>query len=584
VSRTIGDLVAENVPLKYRAQFSRDDDAEKRPEIEKWMNRAMDAATAQSALTALTALTRMQLALTTTQWLCGLCDYSVHFASHVAKAMPHYTPRHSTSNVSTAGLQVPPSDAPVHVVTVAESITSMRELPNDEFWSALPPVADIQVNTALLVIKGNAAIKSAFDLVVAAREKNGEADEIHLVHPFARLMFETIDDAVSLPRIHLYKERDMGIDDELTRHPDMLFYEHDNDALPSTVNACMQRNGRCAIELKSILDAAHAKLAVSELLRDFARTVGEGIEETKRDFYGLMGDGVEWEATSWFVVVRSATKPFAARSSGRFTLKLDSDDSVREFVSRILRLRAAAALPSRHHTGWSNVPLQGIQVERVLAVTGACVVARCVYEGRTIALKIGRRQQDGPRCERDATVRESLGLDPPPPGITVCRSVSLFGVRPVLWLETVGTVLEDMCSERVRVALACVVRDDIGAALTWLHEKGWAFVDLHPGNIVISGGRAFLIDLESCSELDKPTDAPICASFRTVGDDLIPTRATDRLGLTLVLAWILDLDQFRSHVAGVASLREAGVDIAKKLLQNIVKLEKTVESAFGHLQ
>jgi hypothetical protein len=119
------------------------------------------------------------------------------------------------------------------------------------------------------------------------------------------------------------------------------------------------------------------------------------------------------------------------------------------------------------------------------------------------------------------------------------------------------------------------VRDDIGAALTWLHEKGCAFVDLHPSNVVISGGRAFLIDLESCSKLDKPTVAPIRASFRTVGDDVIPTRATDRLGLTLVLAWILDIDNFRSGVAGVES-SDAGVEIATKMVQNRVQLEQTV--------
>jgi hypothetical protein len=226
-------------------------------------------------------------------------------------------------------------------------------------------------------------------------------------------MFETIDDAVSLPGIHLNKECDMRIDVGLTRHPNMLFYEHDNGALPSTMNACMQRNGRFAIELTSILDSAHAKLAVPELLRDFAHTVGEGIEATKRNFYGLMGDGVDWEATSWVAVVRPATKPFHAQSSGRFTLNLDSDDSVRDFISRILCLRAAAARPDRHRTGWSKEPLQGIAVERVLAVTAACVVVLCVFGHRTIALKIGRGQKDGKkrlRASRSVWIRRRRAL------------------------------------------------------------------------------------------------------------------------------------------------------------------------------
>lgn len=105
-----------------------------------------------------------------------------------------------------------------------------------------------------------------------------------------------------------------------------------------------------------------------------------------------------------------------------------------------------------------------------------------------------------------------------------------------------------------------------------------AFVDLHPGNIVISNtGRAFLIDLESSSTLGEPTTKPIRAAFRTLAADNTPTRDTDSRGLLLVLAWILDVQAIRSAVARVDS-RDAGADKVAALLSTQGSLDEFVRT------
>jgi hypothetical protein len=280
-----------------------------------------------------------------------------------------------------------------------------------------------------------------------------------------------------------------------------------------------------------------------------------------------MGDGVDWIATRWRTVFSQIEKPFAVQVCQRFTLDLDNDESVRVFVSHVLAVRAAAAQQKRHLTGWKVPPFSAVEPCKVLAVTGSCVVAECRTNAQSFALKI-RSPINSTRCEQEAFARMSLGLNALLPSIARCSAVDFFGVRPVLQLDVVGTVLEDMClcDDAARLQLARVVYHDVRVGLQWLHELKLAFVDLHPGNIVISStGRAFLIDLESSSKLGEPTTKPIRAAFRTLGADNAPTRDTDSRGLLLVLAWILDIQAIRSAVARVDS-RDAGADKAAAVL------------------
>jgi hypothetical protein len=130
-------------------------------------------------------------------------------------------------------------------------------------------------------------------------------------------------------------------------------------------------------------------------------------------------------------------------------------------------------------------------------------------------------------------------------------------------LDTVGTVLEKacLCVGEERDQVARLVLRDLPAALDWLLARATAFVDLHPGNVILVGAgtarRAYLIDAESCSALGVQTDVPI----RPTGGQL------------LVLEWVLDVDRFRS---GVARLDEAGEAEARDLGWRYASLEAFV--------
>jgi hypothetical protein len=90
-----------------------------------------------------------------------------------------------------------------------------------------------------------------------------------------------------------------------------------------------------------------------------------------------------------------------------------------------------------------------------------------------------------------------------------------------------------------------VVERDINAALAAIHAQGFAFVDVHPGNILMSanGERAMLIDIESMSPLGVPVDnvmirAQFAPKSLRVGGRCCPTAVTDNQSLKKVLAWL----------------------------------------------
>jgi hypothetical protein len=393
----------------------------------------------------------------------------------------------------------------------------------------------------------------------------------------------------------MYKEKrsTTAIDKAQTRHPDLLLFKHAPGAeVLSRFGSCQQRNGLLSIELKSVLDGSHENLAHVELLRDYGHTIGQGGEAEKPQFFGLAGDGVSWIASRWQFVFSSVEKPFRCDKSERFVLDLSRRDSVRAFVERVLRLVSGAiARERRSTTGWSVDPLdvgdQRFNVVRVLAATKSCVgVAECGASGAagTFALKIARKSDDEHRCAEEARIRAPwLALANPPLFISRCTAVDFCGVAPTLRLETVGIVLERecLCESGTRMRVAAMVLHDVGTALSWLHSQGLAFVDLHPGNVVLATGsadgaqHAYLIDLESCSPLGTATQKPIRGSFRTLALDAVPSATTDKLALMLVLAWVLDVEAFRTRVARIEP-REAGASDAAALLALFPSLEEFV--------
>jgi hypothetical protein len=542
---------------------------------------------------------------TATDWLTTIVDKAVRFDSIVSAAIPHQTPRHASSSVtssSTSAATAPAAPPPLSEEEVAEAaIKALVELKTSAvgaFWRSLPGVDQATVDRATDAVCADATLQLAYDAVLAARSMSTsqKADEVALVHPLAHALFDTIlaSSALLPADVLLYKEKRSAtaIDKAQTRHPDLLLFRHAPGAeVLSRFGSCQQRNGLLSIELKSVLDGSHESVAHVELLRDYGHTIGQGGEAEKPQFFGLAGDGVSWIASRWQTVFSSVEKPFRCDKSERFELDLSRRDSVRAFVERVLRLVSGAIVRGlRSKTGWSVDPLdvggRRFEVVRVLAATKSCVVAECSASGAagTFALKIARKSDDKHRCAEEARIRAPwLELANPPPFISRCTAVDFYSVAPTLRLETVGTVLERecLCETATRMRVATMVLRDVGAALSWLHSQGLAFVDLHPGNVVLATGstdgaqHAYLIDLESCSPLGTATQKPIRGSFRTLALDAVPSATTDKLALMLVLAWVLDVAAFRTRVARIEP-REAGASDAAALLALFPSLEEFV--------
>jgi hypothetical protein len=516
-------------------------------------------------------------------WLFRIVEAGESFADRIRQGRAHQTTRNASSSVGNSNSAPLPGVADVEVAI--RTLVSLRD-PDAAFWSALPltdAAAAVDRISARLV--ADPTVRARFAAVAAHR---GGGKEIELVHPLAHSVFSVVNEELALPGIQLYLEKRSGddrvaIDGALTRHPDVLFYRHDHAV--AEFNSCVQRRGVFAVELKSRMTERHVSEASVELLRDYTHTVDAGVSRTAPIFYSLMGDGVEWIAMRWQCVVDGYSKAFAQERSAQFQLDLTSVDTVRPFVGNVVRLLTAAVASPTHATGWDLAPLdvanERIVADRVLAATSACVVVQCSdARGATFALKVPRPSQPA-RCEKEMAVRSKWLADSlVPPNVAVCSAVTFFGAS-AMRLDTVGTVLEKacLCGGAERELVARLVLRDLTVALDWLHAHATAFVDLHPGNVILVGAgaarRAYLIDAESCSALGVQTDAPIRPAFRTLGADKTPTAATDRRGLLLVLAWVLDVDRFRSGVARLES-REAGEAEARELCGRYASLEAFV--------
>ena len=65
-----------------------------------------------------------------------------------------------------------------------------------------------------------------------------------------------------------------------------------------------------------------------------------------------------------------------------------------------------------------------------------------------------------------------------------------------------------LCTQLECKRIKDIVKRDITTALNFLHKKGLAFVDVHPGNIIIAEGKAYLIDVESIRYLNHELGYP----------------------------------------------------------------------------
>jgi hypothetical protein len=118
--------------------------------------------------------------------------------------------------------------------------------------------------------------------------------------------------------------------------------------------------------------------------------------------------------------------------------------------------------------------------------------------------------------------------------------------------EYSGESLFDFCFCHNVAEWTNIVSRDITLALTYLHSREFAYVDLHPGNIVCNTTQkcAKLVDLESLTPLEvAKINCRVMEAFLAPGADKYrPRAANDFTALRLVVAWMDNTMCFRDAV------------------------------------
>jgi serine/threonine protein kinase len=167
----------------------------------------------------------------------------------------------------------------------------------------------------------------------------------------------------------------------------------------------------------------------------------------------------------------------------------------------------------------------------------------CALTGKLVAPEnLGRNRDHGPMSFRreEAVLRK---LQHP-------NIVRFFGSgeadgRPYLLLEYLAgpslfEVLESLVKRRLHVPDAIRATMHIGAAIHYLHRRGYLYRDLKPGNILLREGVPVLVDFDVVRKIDpvrRPADrlgtAPYMAPEQIRREPLTP--ATDVYGLGALL-------------------------------------------------
>jgi len=215
--------------------------------------------------------------------------------------------------------------------------------------------------------------------------------------------------------------------------------------------------------------------------------------------------------------------------------------------------------------------------EIVAASPVGCVVVRYETKDVTSGATIRRLAKFAVPENEDATerfdveTRNLAALKAMPVDVGRRASVeTVLGHEAIVFDDDKGALsveqlVESLSDDEKLDAIAKLVKEKIRAQLDALHVLDWGFVDIHPGNVVVvcdadgTPTDAWLIDYECLCRLGTSV-----AEKRILGrKEFVPRSynerdartsvAGDLESLDLVLAWILDVNAFRSSISSAQS-------------------------------
>jgi hypothetical protein len=303
----------------------------------------------------------------------------------------------------------------------------------------------------------------------------------------------------------------------------------------STLPAGATEKRKMSIENKNL------NLAVAESERDLAFMLPREFTPKLRQGVAVISDGRSFAFLTTRVVHELGSFGHATSMSSPFWM--DDKASMVAFMRHLHGFIACepptydlAALPA----------IGKIQPACALSA-GANVVLSGTLNGARVVLKFPASQSEDQRLRwrREVEMWRShhLWLKDVPNLIKLHAAQSDFdGVALLLFdHNSEGWVsLDDFCGAATMAdddfaAFSARLETQIGDALSAFHNNGWAFVDVHPGNIVTNGTDFLLIDIESMVELGHSTKSVVRRPGFVMTGDFKATALTDKESLKLVI-------------------------------------------------
>lgn len=302
-----------------------------------------------------------------------------------------------------------------------------------------------------------------------------------------------------------------------SRRPDGLFSLHNvlrQEGSPITV--CEQTQAFISLELKYRIEEQFFD-AVQMSVLDWGRTHPPGTL-----FLSLLGDGANFYFVKFDISGCQNSRPqLTWWCSPVFTIDPHNVQSLADFLEILVRCTKVPAVAP-------NLLPKSYMLSKAVAVKDFTISKWIFSNSNSLVAEFTRRNGDGDDCrvlkldlEYSTTARQSnAGELQIYQALEEIEELKPFLPRripdqslegrpcPILSLQDEGVSLASlcMCSESRRILPE--VKTQITQSLEAYHSSGYAFVDIHPGNIVVKmqpdgAITAKLIDLESVRPLGK---------------------------------------------------------------------------------
>ena len=335
-----------------------------------------------------------------------------------------------------------------------------------------------------------------------------------------------------------------GSEDTLGRIPDSAFFSNQPGVVEHRYR-CVQRQTTLPCEWKKAffvndrgtpLDPFYK--AISEVNQDYALSLRFGWGPA----YGVVSDGKNWYFLKTALLNTTGKVEFSTVRSELFPL-LEGDliENLKALLKAFIRI-ARFSFETEHlqylDLGEQEFSILNYRFKSLVNVNGHSVVARYMDpEEQMVVFKIDtalpHRKDQSCRLMHEIAIVDELQN----------RLRNVVRKLPTTDLEDLGVLsMEDggQCLEKLCLCCAITnkkikdaVKRDIGDALDSFHEVGMAFVDLHPGNILLKevGGewKAKLVDFESVRPLNQDwKDSAGCNYCHFTSEMLAPFRTAQQ--------------------------------------------------------